>query len=40
MYAILKGKQSTRNTKRAESSIIVNELSNFKIKAGDIHLKI
>ena len=36
MYAMLEGKQSTGNAKRAESGTVVNRTSNFKILPGDI----
>jgi PmbA protein len=36
MYAMLEGKQSTGNAKRAENGTVVNGISNFKILPGDI----
>ena len=36
MYAMLEGKQSTGNAKRAENGSVVNGISNFKILPGDI----
>jgi len=39
MYAMLEGKKSTGNAKRAESGNVVNQISNFKILPGDISFK-
>ncbi|NVM44310.1 MAG: TldD/PmbA family protein [Candidatus Lokiarchaeota archaeon] len=36
MYAMLEGKQSTGNARRAENGTVVNGMSNFKIAPGDI----
>jgi len=39
MYAMLEGKQSTGNARRAENGTVVNAITNLKIAPGDISFK-